>query len=81
VAGNAEATATAIGLLPPVGPGGIDIEGLDVGEETMAKLLEVDAEGWIKQLPQIKEHYSSFGDQLPAELRSQLDSLEERLNR
>jgi phosphoenolpyruvate carboxykinase (GTP) len=81
VAGNAEATETAIGLLPPVGPGGIDIEGLDVGEETMAKLLEVDAEGWIKQLPQIKEHYSSFGDRLPAELRTQLDSLEERLNR
>jgi phosphoenolpyruvate carboxykinase (GTP) len=81
VAGNAEATETAIGLLPPVGRSGIDIEGLDVDEETMAKLLDVDAEGWIKQLPQIKEHFAEFGDQLPAELRSQLDSLEERLNR
>jgi phosphoenolpyruvate carboxykinase (GTP) len=67
--------------LPPVGPGGIDIEGLDVGEETMAKLLEVDAAGWIKQLPQIKEHLAEFGDRLPAELRTQLDSLEGRLNR
>ncbi|HEY3727002.1 MAG TPA: phosphoenolpyruvate carboxykinase (GTP) [Solirubrobacteraceae bacterium] len=81
VAGHAEATETAIGLLPPVGRGGIDTEGLDVGEATMARLLEVDAEGWIKQLPQIKEHFAEFGDQLPAELRSQLDSLEERLNR
>jgi phosphoenolpyruvate carboxykinase (GTP) len=81
VAGHAEAVETAIGLVPPVGPGGIDIDGLDVSDETMAKLLGVDAEGWIKQLPQIKEHYAEFGDKLPAELRSQLDSLEERLNR
>jgi phosphoenolpyruvate carboxykinase (GTP) len=81
VAGKAKADETAIGLVPPVGEGGIDVEGLDVDDETMAKLLEVDSEGWLAQLPQIKEHYSAFGDKLPKELRSQLRALEERLNR
>jgi phosphoenolpyruvate carboxykinase (GTP) len=79
VSGDAEAEETAIGLLPPVGEGGIDTTDLDVDEPTLARLLEVDTEGWRIQLPQIKEHYSSFGDRLPAELREQLDALEQRL--
>ena len=66
--------------MPPVGEGGIDTDGLDVSDETMAKLLEVDAEGWRAQLPQMKEHYAEFGDKLPAELRAQLDALEQRLS-
>src|SRR5690242_4140893 len=44
--GTAEAVETAIGLLPPVGEGGINIEGLDIGEETMSRLLAVDVDGW-----------------------------------
>ena len=81
VAGNAEATDTAIGLLPPTGGGGIDTTDLDVDEETMAKLLEVDTEGWQLQLSQIKEHFAEFGDKLPEELRQELDGLEQRLDR
>ncbi len=79
VAGRAEAVQTPIGLLPPVGPGGIDRDGLDVSDSTMAKLLEVDRDGWAAQLPQIEEHYAEFGDRLPAELRAQLQELEQRL--
>jgi phosphoenolpyruvate carboxykinase (GTP) len=79
VAGNAQAAESAIGLLPPIGKAGIDIDGLDVRHQTMVTLLEVDSDGWLTQLPQVEEHYSSFGDKLPAELRSQLDALEERL--
>ena len=79
VAGRAEAVQTPIGLLPPVGPGGIDRDGLDVSDSTMAKLLEVDRDGWAAQLPQIQEHYAEFGDRLPAELRAQLQELEQRL--
>ena len=47
--------------------------------ETMARLLEVDTEGWLAQLPQMKEHYAEFGDKLPTELRDQLEALEQRL--
>jgi phosphoenolpyruvate carboxykinase (GTP) len=78
--GEAKAQETAIGLVPPTGEGGIDTDGLDVSPETMAKLLEVDHEGWAASLPQIKEHYAAFGDKLPAELAEQLRTLEQRLD-
>ena len=32
-----------------------------------------------RELPQVKEHLARFGDQLPAEIRGQLESLEQRL--
>ena len=54
VAGRAQAVETPIGLVPPVGDGGIDTSGLDVGDETMRRLLEVDTDGWLAQLPQVQ---------------------------
>jgi phosphoenolpyruvate carboxykinase (GTP) len=78
--GEAKAEETAIGLVPPIGEGGIDTQDLDVPTETMAKLLEVDHDGWVAQLPQMKEHYAAFGDKLPAELAEQLRMLEQRLD-
>jgi phosphoenolpyruvate carboxykinase (GTP) len=81
VTGEAQAEETAIGLVPALGEGGIDTDGLDISAETMAELLKVDTEGWLAQLPQMKQHYAEFGDKLPGELRAQLDALERRLNR
>ncbi len=78
--GDADAEETAIGLVPPIGEGGIDTTGLGVSQETMAKLLEVDHDGWAQQLPQMKEHYATFADKLPAELAEQLRALEQRLD-
>jgi phosphoenolpyruvate carboxykinase (GTP) len=80
VTGEAKAEETAIGLVPPLGEGGIDTDGLDINPETMAHLLEVDTEGWLAQLPQMKQHYAEFGEKLPRELHAQLDALEQRLN-
>ncbi len=76
---GAEANETSIGLVPPVGEGGIDLEGMDISSEDMTKLLQVDADAWKQQLPQMREHYARFGDRLPEELREQLQALEERL--
>jgi phosphoenolpyruvate carboxykinase (GTP) len=78
--GDADAEETAIGLVPPIGEGGINTDDLDVSPETMAKLLEVDHEGWAEALPQMKQHYAKFGSKLPAELRDQLEALEARLD-
>ena len=79
ITGEAKAEETVIGLVPPTGAGGIDTDGLDVSEETMARLLEVDTDGWTAQLAQMKAHYAEFGDKLPSELREQLEALEQRL--
>ncbi len=77
--GKAEAVDTAIGLLPPVGSGGIETDGLDVTDAAMEELLKVDDAGWKEQLPQMHEHYAEFGEKLPEALRAQLRTLEGRL--
>ena len=74
---EAEAVETPIGLVPA--PRAIDTAGLDLSDEEMAKLLEVDPEEWRAQLPKIHQHFAQFGERLPAELRRQLETLEERL--
>jgi phosphoenolpyruvate carboxykinase (GTP) len=79
VAGRADAVETAIGLVPPVGDGGIDTSGLDITDETMQRLLEVDVNGWLTQLPQCKEHFAEFGAKLPRPLHDQLHELQTRL--
>jgi phosphoenolpyruvate carboxykinase (GTP) len=79
VAGRAQAVETPIGLVPPVGDGGINTADLDVPDETMARLLEVDTDGWLAQLPQVEAHFANFGDKLPNELNEQLHGLESRL--
>jgi phosphoenolpyruvate carboxykinase (GTP) len=76
---QAQADATPIGLVPPLGEGGIETDGLDLGPEAMRALLEVDVDGWREQLPQAKEHFAIFGDRLPDELAAELQALEQRL--
>ncbi|MFZ0382033.1 MAG: phosphoenolpyruvate carboxykinase (GTP) [Solirubrobacteraceae bacterium] len=76
---KADANETAIGLVPPVGEGGIDTTGLDIERDAVEKLLEVDPEAWLEQLPQMHEHYGKFGQRLPDELKAQLADLERRL--
>ena len=77
--GEADAVQTPIGLVPPIGERGIDLTGLDVSEDTMARLLEVDTDGWLAQLPQVKAHFAEFGAKLPDALHAQLRGLEQRL--
>ena len=70
--GTAAAVDTEIGLVPPVGEGGIDTSGLDVTDDAMTELLGGRRRRLAEQLPQIREHYARFGDRLPAQLRGQL---------
>ena len=76
--GTASCKTTAIGNLPE--ENALDLEGLkNTTDEDMARLLEVDKEGWKAIIPQIEEHFAKFGDRLPAELNKQLDALKARL--
>ena len=68
-----DADDTPVGQLPKQGD--IDLEGLELPAESLQKLLSVDTDEWAQQLPQMREHYARFGDRLPAELRTQFDSL------
>ena len=77
--GDAPAEETAIGLVPSAGADGIPTEGLDISDAALEALLAVDHDAWKQQLPQVREHFERFGDQLPAELWTQLEALEERL--
>ena len=76
--GQAAAVETPIGHVPA--PGSLDVDGLDLSEAELAQALAVDAEEWKAELPQIKEWFEKFGDDLPAVLWTELDTLTARLD-
>jgi phosphoenolpyruvate carboxykinase (GTP) len=78
-AGHGAAVETPIGVMPPVGPEGLDTSGLDISDEDVAELLRVDVAEWKAQLPHFHEHLGKF-DRLPKELREQLLALQQRLS-
>jgi phosphoenolpyruvate carboxykinase (GTP) len=75
--GSAKAVETPIGNLPT--QESLDLEGLDLSPAALETLLSVDREGWLQELPLIREYYSQFGDRLPSALSSWVDHLEEAL--
>jgi phosphoenolpyruvate carboxykinase (GTP) len=78
-AGTAKMQETAIGFMPT--PDAIDPPA-GVSRETLAEILSVDKEGWLKEIEDIrKEHYPKFGDRLPKELNALLDTLEKNLKK
>ncbi len=76
--GKAHATDTPIGRLPD--PADLDTQGLNLPAADLAKLLSVDIQGWLEEVPRIKEHFAKFGDRLPKGLNDELAGLEQRLN-
>ena len=74
---EAEAVDTAIGRLPT--PSALDTDGLEIDAADLDTLLSIDADGWRKAIPQIRDHYAQFGDRLPAQLQMAVDTLEARL--
>jgi phosphoenolpyruvate carboxykinase (GTP) len=75
--GAAKAVDTPIGKVPA--EGALDTEGLDLAAESLKDLLKVDADSWKSELPLIKEHYATFGANLPQGLKDELAALEKRL--
>src|SRR5438876_1278883 len=75
--GTAHAAETAVGRLP--GPADLDISGLNLPVANLENLLSVDVEGWLGEVPRIREHFAKFGDHLPEALGRELQELEQRL--
>ena len=76
--GTATANKTAIGYLPTTDS--LDTSGLNVKPTDLAELLSVDNPGWLEAVPQIRDHFATFGDRLPSELTTALNELESSLN-
>lgn len=72
--GKVDAQETAIGYVPYAKD--INIEGADVSEETLEKLLYVDKARWAAEAEEIEKYYDdNFGDKLPEEIRENLEIL------
>ena len=71
------AVHTPIGYLPSAED--IDMSGLDITIQNMAKILSVNIDGWMDNVSRIKNHFEKFGDKLPKELAEELHWMELRL--
>ena len=76
-AGEIDADLSPIGYLPK--PEDINIEGLDIGTDTVKELLSVDRASWLEDIGNIRDFYALVGDRVPAELHKELNELEARL--
>ena len=76
--GAVEADESPLGLVPRQGD--LRTEGLDISEKDMATVLDAPVDELRQQLPQMREHLATFGEDLPDELSGQMDALEKRLS-
>jgi phosphoenolpyruvate carboxykinase (GTP) len=76
-AGKADGVETPIGVVPK--PSDLDVTRLALDQDDVAELLAVDREGWLSEVPLIREYYATFGARMPRELSAELDALEKRL--
>jgi len=77
--GSANAVETPIGRLPR--PEDLDTQGLDIASASLAKLLSVDTEGWLAEIPLINQYFEMFGDRMPKGLKDEVARLEQRLKK
>jgi phosphoenolpyruvate carboxykinase (GTP) len=75
--GVAHAVDTPIGRLPR--PSDLDTSGLKVTTEQLTQLLSVDVDGWLAEIPLIREYFERFGSHLPKGLSHELEDLDRRL--
>jgi GTP-dependent phosphoenolpyruvate carboxykinase len=52
---------------------------LNLPVENIAKVLSVDVDGWLQEIPLIEKHFGQFGTHLPDGLRAEVENLTRRL--
>ncbi len=75
--GKAEAVESPIGRVPA--EGALDVEGLNISEEQLAKASAVDIDEWRAELPLIDEWFEQVGERLPSAMRDELETLRTNL--
>ncbi|MCX7614524.1 MAG: phosphoenolpyruvate carboxykinase (GTP) [Clostridiales bacterium] len=81
-----DANVTPIGFVPKAED--INLEGLDYTIEgdrkfdidALREILTVEKEYWMEDVKSIEEFYAKFGDKLPNELKSSLETLKKNFN-
>jgi phosphoenolpyruvate carboxykinase (GTP) len=76
-AGRVGAIESAIGNLPR--PSDLNTEGLSVSPEALTALCAIDPPTWRKELADVHEYLGRYGGRLPAALRAELETSEQRL--
>lgn len=75
--GEADAVKTPIGYVPT--SESLDLTGLDIAQETLAKLFTIDREHWYRETEAIAAFFQQFGSRFPREMWDQLEALRLRL--
>jgi phosphoenolpyruvate carboxykinase (GTP) len=77
VSGETLGSDSPLGQLPATGE--LDLSGLDINEETIDQLFDIDPASWSAEIDTIKDFFEEFGDELPAELQTELAELDQRI--
>ncbi|MFD7870258.1 phosphoenolpyruvate carboxykinase (GTP) [Microbacterium sp. NPDC059771] len=77
ISGALPAVDSPIGRLPRAED--LNLDGLDLPAEDLEELFSVDPEAWKVEADLTEEFYDTFGDRVPAALRTELASLRYRL--
>ena len=75
--GDVGGVETPIGLVP--NPKDIDMTGLDLAPETMAKLLAIHPKDWLAEIDAVGQFFETFGTRMPEELWQQNEALRRRV--
>lgn len=77
IEGEVGVADSPIGRLPRIQD--LSLEGLDIPAEDLEELFSVDSDAWRIEADATEEFFDTFGETLPAALRSELASLRYRL--
>ncbi len=73
-----DAEASSIGYVPNVED--INREELGISNEVLRELLTIDIDSWMDDVKSIEEFYNKIGSRLPAELKTELNTLKQNLS-
>ncbi|MDP2208314.1 MAG: phosphoenolpyruvate carboxykinase (GTP) [Bacteroidota bacterium] len=79
VDGKDNFTDSPLGRIPK--NGSMDFDGMNITEDVIKELFHIEKEDGIKEADGILEFYNQFGDRLPTELKTELQSMKDRFNK